>query len=196
MPWASTSYGVTLLPVIYHWYRGGCFLSSQLPLWSSARQLLDSRMAPKLLSVLPKESSSFLLGPWSPWKKVKHNGLPPLCLIKLKRGKRSHTPVACEHALVWGFPSRLALALRVPGAQFCVRVQIFLSCTFHLWGPSSVPSDITVHYCLFLPMIAPSVISRQGIHILLSLLWAKQAHSPQSSTVGKSIVLITVRAII
>ena len=155
MPWASTSYGVPLLPVIYHWYRGGCFLSSQLPLWSSARQLLDSRMAPKLLSVLPKESSSFLLGPWSPWKEIKHNGLPPLCLIKLKRGKRSHTPVACEHALVWGFPSRLALALRVPDAQFCVRVQIFLSCTFHLWGPSSVPSDITEDYCLFLPMIAP-----------------------------------------
>lgn len=185
-----------LLPVIYRWCQGVCFISSQLPLWSSARQLLDSRMAPKLLSVPPKESSSFLLDPWSPWKKVKHNRLPPLCLMKLERGKRSNPPVACEHGQVWGFPSRLALALRMPDAQFCVRVQIFLSGTFHLWGPSFVPSDITEHDCPLPSNDSLSVTSRQRIHILLSILWAKQAHSPQCSTVGKSIVLFTVRAII
>ena len=36
-PWASSSYGFSLLPVIYCWYQRGCFLSNWLPLWSSAR---------------------------------------------------------------------------------------------------------------------------------------------------------------
>lgn len=103
-PCNSSSYSFPLLPVIYRWCQGRCFLSSQLPLWSSARQLLDSRMAPELLSIPPKESSSFLLGPWSPWMMDLKGQtewtslLMPHQLREREEGKRSNAPVACEHA--------------------------------------------------------------------------------------------------
>lgn len=196
MPWASSSYGVPLLPVIYHRCQGGCFVSSQLPLWSSARQLLDSRMAPKLLSVPLKESSSFLLGPWSPRKKVKHNRLPPLCLIKLERGKRSTPPSGLWTCTGLRIPTQTCLGPESARCSIlCQSSNLFVL----YFSPMGSQLCSFWHHRTWLPLPSndsTSVTSRQRIHILLSLLWAKQAHSPQSSTVGKSIVLFTLRAII
>ena len=194
-PCNSSSYGFPLLPVIYHWCQGGCFLSSQLPLWSSARQLLDSRMAPELLSIPPKESSSFLLGPWSHWmmdlkgQTEWTSFLMPHQLREREEGKRSNPPMACEHA-----PLRISIQTGLgPESAICsilCQSSIFFSCSFHLWGPSSAPSDLTEHDCPLLPTTAPQW--SQDREYIFSWVFSKPnrlIHPKQSSTVGKSIVL-------
>lgn len=105
------------------------------------------------------------------------------------RERRDYIPQWPMNMYLCRFSSRLALALRVPNAQFLVWAQNFFPYTFHLWGPSSVPSDLTERDCPLLPMTAPQRPQDRG-HIF-SWAFSKPKsfiHPKQSSAVGKSIV--------
>lgn len=81
--------------------------------------------------------------------------------------------MACEHVPLH-IPVQTCLGPKSARSLILYLSSNLFPCSFHLWGPSSVPSDLTEHDCPLFPMTA-SQRSQDREHTYSSLLQDKTA---------------------